>query len=451
MADSTRRFGLTILNSPTDQINLKNYKFTDADRFLLDRLLRVAIEDHVHTGATIFVTAPDAAVLRVSPAGGAIPPNVSVYYRYSIVDARGQETVASATASLNTSAPATAPGYAPRLSRAPGYMEAGQYSYAVSACTRDTSLETLVGPLASGTLTDYGGWRLDLPPLPSGGEFFNVYRKAPRDFELIHLRTMRPEDRFLIDEGALTPNRFRTAPVANTTNRTNSVEVEIPGPFPDGSWTWKLFRTYDPTNWENSLLDWNSPDNIYIDDGRATRPGFPPGTTSAVGGAPKINLMTETTGYPPASTVGVERQVNLNANSIPVGPGTWRWICEYEYADFLSMRAAVSRTNPPTAGDCEIGLDTWAPDTAETDWVPVKDAETGDVLVSTITAGESIGDLVSTTQAWNGNLARGRKLRLHVYQSGYEPTVVDTHDLTLTVSLRVHDGLSDQTYQWETS
>jgi hypothetical protein len=450
MADSTRRFGFTVLNSPTDQLDLKNYKFSEADRLLLDRLLRIAVEEHVHTGTGISITAPGPAVLRVMPTGGALPPNTTVHYRYSIVDARGQETIASATASATTPVPASVPGYAPRLSVEDGYMEAGEYLYAVSACTRDSSLETMVSPLASGTITNFGGWRVDLPPLPNGGEFFNVYRKAPRDFELFHLATLPPDARYLIDKGDLTANRFRKAPAGNTTNQTNSIEVELPGPLPEGSWTWRIFRTVDPTNWDQSLLDWNGSNPFYVDDGRATRPGFPPATTPAVGGAPKINLATETVGVPPAASVAVARQFNLNAENMPEGGGTWYWICEYEHADFTSMRATVSRTNPPTASECKVGVDTLAP--GDTDWVPVEDPQTGDALVSTITAGESIGDLVyASGPAWDGNLTRGRKFRLHVYQSGYAPDVVESHDLMLTVTLRVHNGLSNQTYQWETS
>jgi hypothetical protein len=452
MADATRRFGLTILNSPTDQLDLKNYKFSEADRLLLDRLLRIAVEEHVHTGTGISISAPGPAILRVMPTGGALPPNATIHYRYSIVDARGQETIASATASATTPVPATAPGYAPRPSLAAGYLEAGEYLYAVSACTRDSSQETLVGPIATATNSNFGGWRLDLPPLPNGGEFFNVYRKAPRDFELFHLATLQPEDRYLIDDGGLTANRFRRAPAGNTTNQTNSIEIELPGPLPVESWTWRIFRTFDPTNWEQSLLDWNGSNHYYLDDGRATRPGFPPATTPAVGGAPKIDLATETVGVPPAAVAAATRQFNLTAENMPEGPGIWRWICEYEHAEFVSMRATVSRTNPPTAGECQIGLDTCDPDSDETDWVSVTDPDTGDVLVSTIAAGESIGELVyASSPPWAGNSARGRKFRLHVHQSGYGPDVVDSHDLMLTVMLRVHNGLSNQTYQWETS
>lgn len=452
MADSTRRFGLTILNSPTDQLNTASYKFSEGDRVLLDQLLRVAVEDHTHTGESISVDAPDAPILSVAATNGAIPPNATVYYRYAIVDARGQATIASATASTQTPVPATSPGYGPRLSIATGYMEAGEYLYACSACTIDSSQETTVGPITSGTLPNYGGWRLDLPPLPTGGRFFNIYRRGPRETELKFLAALTPEDRFFIDNGDLDANRLRSAPQANTTYQTNSIEVALPGTFsaPDGSWTWKLFRTYDPTNWENSLLEWLGPEGTYVDDGRATRTGYPPSTTSAVGGAPKINLITNTIGKPPQSAASaVTRLINFNADLVQVGTGTWYWVCEYEHAEPQSMWATVSRTNPPTLEDNVIGLDllragedTWSPLVSPTSLVP---------LVSTVRVGETIGErALLTPREPFGYIRPGDKLRLHVYTAGYEPEVTD-HDLTLAVTLRVHQGLSDLTYEWETN
>lgn len=456
MASTTRRFGFTVLDNPVDQLNFANYKFSDGDRLLLDKLLRVAVEAHTHTGESISITAPDAPVITVSPTDGSLPPNAAVYYRYSIVDVRGQETIASATANVHTPVPATAPGYAPRLSLAQGYMEAGEYLYACSACSFDASQETMIGPTAAGTLADYGGWRLDLPPLPTGGHFFNIYRKGPRETELKYLVTMEPADRFFIDNGDEDTNPLRPSPKTNTTYRTNSIQIKLPATFavPTGSWTWKLFRTFDPTNWDNSLLDWNGPDVAYVDDGRATRPGYPPSTTSAVGGAPKINILTDTEGKPPESAAaGVIRSITFNADLVQVGEGTWRWICEYARAEPQSMWATVNRSNPPTVQGCSIGLDLCR--AGEDTWEPIvwSHGSTSPALTYVFVdniigvPGSLIGTYVGPSRAV---LGPGDALRLHVYQTGYEPDAVD-HDLTVAVTMRVHDGLSDQTYQWETS
>jgi hypothetical protein len=446
MADHTRRFWLTTLNQPTDQTNLHNYKFTDGDRILLDRLLRFAVENHAHTGQVVTTTRAPAPILSTYPREGSIPGNATVHYRFSIVDERGQEAIASQVATIQTPSQASAPAFAPRLSRQSGTLEGGEYIYAVSACTNESTQETILGPLGAGTLTGFGGWYVDLPPMPSGGQFFNVYRRGPTDSELVYLFTTDPETRWFIDDGDRRPNRFRTVPTANTTNMTNRVEIALPQPWPTGSWTWKIYRTFDVAQWDNSLLDWIGSNTYYIDDGRATRPGYPPDASAAVGGAPKIRLVKDTTGTPPASVAsGATRLVNFNADLVQEGPGTWHWVNEYTHAELLSMRATVNRANPPTLGDCTIGIDRLHDAT----WVKVIDTWSGQPFLSRIPVGGSIGDACSL-ETLSGYLRPGERLRLHVHQAGYELTEIN-HDLTLVVNLRVHDGLSNQSYVWETS
>jgi hypothetical protein len=443
MADTTRRFGFTVLDSPTDQLTTANYKFSEGDRYLLDQLLRVAVEDHTHTGASISISFPDATILRVSPTGGALPPNVTVYYRYSIVDNRGQETIASATASVHTPVPATAPGYGPRLSIAGGYMEPGEYLYACSASTFEPSQETLLGPITSGTLATFGGWRLDLPPLPTGGHFFNVYRRGPRETELKFLATLAPSDRVFIDNGDLHANQFRNAPRANTTYRTSSIEVKLPASLfsagPLGAYSWKLFRTFDPANWENSLLDWNGQTDLYVDDGRATRVGYPPSTTSAVGGAPKIQFVKDTEGVLPPSAAIVTRVANFNVDPVVEGAGTWYWTSEYEAAELVSMSATVNPNTPPST-PLQIGIDRWNID----DWDPVMERPNSST-VAKVAIGE--GETAGTT-AVSHRLARKDRLRLHVWEAdfGSEGPV---RQLNLVVTMRVR--ASGQTYTWETT
>jgi hypothetical protein len=453
MADHTRRFWLTTLDQPTDEISLNNYKFTDSDRVMIDRLLRFAVENHVHTGQIVTTTRPLAPTLLTHPIDGAIPGNTTVHYRYSIVDERGQESIASQVATIQTASQASAPAFAPRLTRQAGTLDGGEYLYAVSACTNEATQETLISPMGAGTLTGFGGWHVDLPPMPNGGQFFNVYRKAPTDTELVYLFTTGPEDRWFIDDGDRQANRFRTSPTANTTNMTNQVGIELPNESqPGDSWTWKIYRTYDVANWDNSLLDWVGSNDYYVDDGRATRPGYPPETSAAVGGAPKIRLGPDTTGAPPTTTAaGVTRIVNFNADTVQVGPGTWHWVNEYQHAELVSMRATVNRINPPTVYSCLIGLDRLL----DVDWVTVVHPWLWPVqpMVCAISVGTSVGDSVSL----NGvgpplprYLRPGERLRLHAYQMGYEPGNAD-HDLSLAVTLRVHDGLSNQSYVWETS
>lgn len=451
MADSTRRYGLTVLNSPTDQLNIANYKFSEGDRLSLDRLLRFAVENHVHTGQVVTVTRPAPPTLSTVSRDGAIPGNTAVHYRYSIVDDRGQEALASQVATVQTPSQASAPAYAPRLSRQAGTLDGGEYLYAVSAATNDSTQETLVGPMGAGTLAGFGGWYVDLPPMPSGGQYFNVYRKGPLDTELVYLFSTGPEDRWFIDDGDRKSDRFRTSPTANTTYMTNQINVDLPQPWPTGSWTWKLYRTYDGTQWDYSLLDWIGPNGRYTDDGRGTRPGYPPETNGAVGGAPKIRLGRDTAGAPPTSAgSGVTRTINFNSSFLQIGPGGWEWVNEYQHAEWLSMRATVNRAIPPTVSDCIIGIDRYYNGT----WSPVNQVLNPSApIVATIPKGQNISDPQSMSGAgaplplW---LQRGERLRLNVYQNGYQANETD-HDLTFAVTLRVHDGLSSHSYVWETS
>lgn len=451
MANRTRRFGLTTFDQPTDELSLDNYKFTYADRILLDRLLRIIIESHVHDGSTFAAAQPPAPELTVQTTGGAIPANTTVYYRYSVVDARGQETIASATASTVTPPQVAAPGFGPRLSREAGTLDAGQYLYALSACTNDAGQETLIGPTTPGTLTDWGAWRLDLPPLPSGGQFFNVYRKGPRESELRYLTTLAPAQRELFDTGLLKTDRYRRAPAANTTNMTNRIGVALTGTVPEGSWTWRIYRTYDQGNWENSLVEWVGPENYYLDDGREGQPGVPPSASAAIGGASKIEFATDTEGMPPPSAWGATiRSVNFTANRVVPSVGTWYWYCDYERVEPLTMRAAVRRGAPPTVQPIQIGLDyAFHANGGLSWWYPWNDTS-GNPVIATIDLGQTFSASTSIANP-EQRVVRGYLFRLHIYQGGYEEFPLDPiHDLTVVMTMMVN-GESDQTYIWETS
>jgi len=274
----------------------------------------------------------------------------------------------------------------------------------------------------------------------------SLRRDLSRDDELVYLKTLPPEARTTVDAGDQAVNRFRTSPRFNTTNMTNTVTVHLPNPLPSGSWTWKLYRTYDPGQWDNSLLDWIGPTGTYLDDGRATRAGFPPITSAAVGGAPKIDLGTDTEGVPPFTVADVANRIaNFNSDRTAVGPSTWQWISEYHRAALVAMRATVGR-NTPVTQDMTLSLERHTSGS----WLPVTMPFDSDPIVAIIRAGETIGDTVLLSNWPAGPVARGDMLRMNVLQDGYGGNN-DIHDLTLAVTLRVQDGVSDQSYQWETT
>ena len=67
-----------------------------------------------------------------------------------------------------------------QMTAVPGGLLGGSYVYAISAYTDVIAQETLLSTTIAGTLSGFGGWRLDLPLVPSGATGFNVYRPRPR-------------------------------------------------------------------------------------------------------------------------------------------------------------------------------------------------------------------------------------------------------------------------------
>lgn len=449
MTSATDRFKLTVFDDPNDQLDAQNYRFAGSDRVLLDRLLRYAVEAHVHTGTTVSVAAPASPELYIDQENGTLPANSTIYYRYSLIDARGQESLASASAAVTLPAPASAPQFPPRLAQATGVLEGGEYLYAVSACTYSTSQETLVGPTVAGTLNGFGGWNLTLPPLPSGAQFFNIYRKGPLEDELTFLATTPADAVTYIDTGATNTNPLRLVPRANTTFSSNRVRIVLPNPTPTGSWTWKVYRTFDPSNWDLSLLDWLSGTTTteYYDDGRPTRAGYPPASSAAVGGAPRIRWATETEGIAPPGLATPTRMINFSFNEVTAGPGTWAWVNEYDRVELVSVRATLGRGSVPAATAVQVGLDrdingTWTPVTAPFNLQPT---------VCTVPVGQSVGAAVNLTGSWpTAWILRGDRIRPHIWQTGGGPEPTD-YDLTVVVTMRVQHGSTTESYTWEST
>jgi hypothetical protein len=446
MADRTKRFRFTVLNAPADRLDSGNYKFSDADRVLLDRLLTRAIE-HNHTGIQVEADRYAPPALTVSTTGGALPPNRGVYYRYAIVDRTGQEFVASPIVTLFTPTQVSAPPFAPRLStEQSGSLEEGTYVYALSACTGDNRQETLLSPTASITTAGVGGCRVDFPPPPSGAEFFNVYRQGPREPELLYLTTMGPDDRYLVEDGNNRTDPLRTSPQANTTHTANSVQITLPADVLPAGGSWKLYRSYDPAHWDNSLLDWIGAFASYIDDGRATRAGVPPESSAAVGGAPKIRLGIDTTGTPPPTVLNAtSHQVMFNADRAVEGPGNWYWVNEYDWITLLGMQATIGRGKAPDLQDIEVALE-MQPTWTNQNWSPIINSPIP--ATSVIAVGETIG---SRCTIGSYSFGPGTKLRLNVLAQGHSD-MLSPQDLTVVLTFMARDDQSPSTsYVWETT
>lgn len=302
----------------------EGYKFSGSDRDLIDALLHGTI-DHHHDGAvpdpdyTTGLAAPTLALGTV----GAIPAGTRVFYKYGLVDPNGLESAGSAEAYVDTPVALSAPNApALELSTAAGTLLPGAYYYVLTTYYPTSSQESEAGAqvttkILSGT-TNQIIIHFPTPPVAAVG--FNIYRQRPGESNPVYLASVPitvagvPPANYT-DNGSVTPNNNRPAPTKNTTQSTNSVAVTLPAavdPLPDG-WTWRLYRTYLATNYDQSLVHWVTEETAegsgiivtaYTDTGTAGFTGAP-STFSQIAASPdKVDLATEVTGVLPAANGG---------------------------------------------------------------------------------------------------------------------------------------------------
>lgn len=312
----------------SDPLSTDDYKFTYSDRALIDRLLKLGAETHHHTGVSAASLNPTSApTLSDSTSGGTIAAGVTAYYEYTWVDGNGLETAPSPFSSVAMPAQCATPS-APTLtfSSSSGTLTAGSYLYLLTAYTGSSTAETLPSLAASITTVATGEIVVHFPALPSGADGFNIYRFAPGGNSYLYMVTVAVSGgtpTSWTDDGSVGANCNRFPPGANTTNSTNSVLVTLPTAIPSG-YTWNLYRTYDNTNWNGSLLaSVTSGATTYTDTGAATTSGAPP-TASLLVGTPTKILLTggaEVQGTLPASMVEGGSAFTA-AGQIEVGTGS---------------------------------------------------------------------------------------------------------------------------------
>jgi hypothetical protein len=447
MANKTPRFGFITFDSQADTIALQGYKAFGADSETLDRILTYAIEKHTHDGTTVSSTPPNAPRLWPYPTGGALLPNQALYYRTSTIDARGQERVASVPAVTYTPAQLDTPTAPPTLTRSTGSLLPGDYLYAMSAYSDTPDRETVTSPAVAGSLASAGGFEVSPPFPPSGATGWNIYRKGPTDYELHYLDSM------LIDTGAYSDNnttpasRLRGTPIANTTSTTASVVIDLDTELAAGE-TCKIYRTYAPGDWEDSLLTWTAV-LPYTDRGTATRAGSPPAVDTSVGGAPRIELGVHTIGTPPPAATTPATLVNFTfTGPVEPGYGTWQWVNEYEDVVILTLRATLGRGSMPAAQPVIVALERRSAGTVL--WHRFH-AEFG---LTDITAQIPVGDTIGPISPMpfgslpSPRLHPGDAIRAAILQTGGGATPTD-ENLSVVATLAVH-GSATQTYTWET-
>lgn len=438
MANQTPRFGLTTFDKANDTLDHREYKFGGADRVLLDRLITTVVEQHRHSGAGPAAggQTPAAPTVTVTPTGGVITSNTSVYYQTALVDETGLEHVASQVAVATTPPPVFRPDAPTVAADTGGTLMVGTYTYAASASTQRSTNETTISATTTAVRSTVGGFTIGLPAPPSGATAINVYRKAPTDGDLRYLTTVPADVAAIIDDGTLAPDPLRGPPVANSTAATNSIEIK-PTVATNGSQSWKLYRTFDPLNWDNKLLAWTT-DNVVVDTGHATTQGSPLSAGTVVGSPPKIALGAETTGtMPPQMTPSTDVIHFTYRGPVRVGAGPWQWINDYDYARIRSIRANLGGGSTPDAQPVRVALERMVPGTS---WRRYTDSYNDSDVTADIPVGQSTGERRFLDPFWVPDtlIYRGYALRPVIAQSG-AGAHTDT-DLNVTITLAVRHG-----------
>lgn len=454
MAGSTDHYGLSKLESG-DAFAANGYKYTNADRQSIDNLLYLGAEGHVHDGASGTVLTPDDPLqLTLNNTGGTLPASTRIYYKWTYVNFRGEESIASPEAYIDTAAAVSEPS-APVLSYATtgGVLGGGNYFYVLSAYVGTSINETkalspgyITVPITSSTnvLT------LTFPSAPAGATGFNIYRRSPGQgtyyyLDSVDVNVATPPTSY-VDDGSVAQDCDRTIASVNSTNSANSVDIQLPVSVPSlpAGYTWKIYRTYVSTNWATSVLhhvveytNEATPivTTIYSDVGNSTTTGTFPSQNLLVSSPSKILLTgaAEVQGYlPMANVVGFPQVVTFYFSGIQTaGDKSIEWPCPFQTATIMGAMTALDRGSSPAS--TSLITDVVVLRGATPTWTSVY-AVQGDM--PTITVGNNkTGALASATGA-SKTLSIGEVMSVKVIQAGGGATPTD-NGLTVTVLLYV--------------
>lgn len=450
----TENFNLSTLGRG-DSFDADGYKYTNEDRIVIDRLIRQAME-HTHDGATGAEADPSVPPdLTLGTSGGGIPAGVRLYYKYSLMDTNGSETAASPLAYIDTPNPVREPS-APTFTTAStgGILLPGTYYYVLTAYTTVSTLETMASKpnytlLASATTTNTV--TLTMPSLPSGATGFNIYRKGPGSPRYYYLASTTGTS--YVDDGSDELTLSRTIPNTNRTFSANKVTITYPGAtpaIPEG-YTWKIYRSYDQSNWANSTLHHVVEETSvgsgvivteYEDLGEATSGGTPP-EVSTFGFSPsKITLTDaqEIEGSPPPGLLTIPHQIAFGQPGVVVEEnGILQWVCEFEEAEVVHVRAMLGRDST-AVNDITFDVEKW--DDGLSSWDSIFDP--GDRPVIPL-GGSSSGTVLPTTTT---RLVRGDALVVNVAEANEDVATPTALGFTFTVYLMVKSGSVTTSWDW---
>lgn len=446
---TTENFGLTTLTEG-ESLDKDGYKFVNADRHLIDRLIKQMFDHHHNNIPGDEPVAPDAPNLTLSVTGGGIPAGRRLYYRITLVDANDNETISSPTVYVDAPNPIQEPA-APSVSSVSsgGSLSAGQYYYMITAYTSVNTLETKGKHVVNETLISgsTNAITLTLPSVPSGATGFNIYRRGPGDsrYKYLDSTTLTTYE----DDGGTTPSPNRTLPTRNTTNSANKVLISYPGSTPDvpADYTWKIYRTFDQTDWNNSLLhhvvelEGSEVDPDYEDIGSRTFLGSPPSTQYTINAPEKISLtdMDEVQGTLPPGKVYQLVEVDFQIEGPVVAEnGQYIWRCNYTEAMIDTFSGTLGLDSYPIVDPILVDIKKY--DVGAEDWFTILGSQLE------IPVNESIGFLV-LSELDDQFIGLGDLLRFDVTQAGGSATPID-ENLNLQMVIWAKHGSETTSFDW---
>jgi len=248
-------FGSGVPGTPNDD----GQKFFGLDRALMDRLLaQVETHDHKYRPPTTLFADPMAAQLNAS--GGMIQGGYTYYYRYSVVDEHGNESIAGPEVAVATPGLLSIPGLPSAFydESTPGTLRPGIYYYALTAL-RGTE-ETPIGQAALVQVQPgEGSITLDLPQYGEA-DALRVWRMSSTEPGYTRVGLVSAPQTQFVDTGAVPADPCacdpgNAPPAANTGTGSYSISLDLPSSVDlSRARAWRLYRTMFPGAYPTASL-----------------------------------------------------------------------------------------------------------------------------------------------------------------------------------------------------
>jgi len=294
MAGLTPRFKLNYFGSGTPGTpNDDGQKFFSLDRLTLDRLL-AAVESHDHRYRAPEVAPSDPALVVLNVGEGKLQGGYTYFYRYAVVDAQGNESIAGPETPVTTPSLLPMPGMPSAFvtgEGSGGALRPGIYYYALTALRG--SEETPLGPATLIQLQEGDGTvNLTLPEF-GDADTLRVWRMSSTEPGYTRIGLVAAGETTWADDGSVPADPCscdpgNSPPSSNTGTSSYSVTVTLPDTVDlTTARGWRLYRTmYAGIYPANSLVaevveneqEWdpNSPLlRAWTDGGAATVAGKP--------------------------------------------------------------------------------------------------------------------------------------------------------------------------------